>query len=158
MKKVLKNEKRDYAADSVQPFNNKKRGLKANTIVKFSDTDESASDGYDVCDRRLLIQAESDCSDSVVTLNSDDATESWMKNKTEKRDNDQQLCQIDIGNDCYVVGKEFTGKTLIHTRQYERHGDGTIFLTKKGIGLDLEKWKKVQCKQEWESFSDCAFS
>ncbi|MEW8546776.1 MAG: transcriptional coactivator p15/PC4 family protein [Candidatus Thiodiazotropha sp.] len=53
----------------------------------------------------------------------------------------QQLCQIDIGNNCYVVGKTFKGQMLIHIRKYDRRDDGTLFPTKKGTALNLEKWK-----------------
>ena len=33
---------------------------------------------------------------------------------------------------------------LTHVRKYERKNDGTLFLNKKGIDLNLEKWKKLQ--------------
>ena len=33
---------------------------------------------------------------------------------------------------------------LIHVRTYDRRDDGTLFPTKKGIALNLEKWKKLQ--------------
>ena len=33
---------------------------------------------------------------------------------------------------------------LIHIRHYDRRDDGTLFPTKKGIALNLEKWKKLQ--------------
>ena len=33
---------------------------------------------------------------------------------------------------------------LIHVRKYDRRNDGTLFPTKKGIALNLEKWKKLQ--------------
>ena len=33
---------------------------------------------------------------------------------------------------------------LIHVRTYDRRDDGTLFLTRKGIALNLEKWKKLQ--------------
>ena len=33
---------------------------------------------------------------------------------------------------------------LIHIRTYDRRDDGTLFPTRKGIALNLEKWKKLQ--------------
>ena len=129
----------------------KQRVTKGHKKTKYSVVDESASDGYDQCGR-LVIQTENDCfekTDSTASFNSNDTTEKWMKNKTEKLGNDEQICQIDIGNDCYVVGKVFGGNMLIHIRQYARRSDGTLFPTKKGIALDLEKWKKLCCKQNF---------
>ena len=99
-----------------------------------------------------MIQTGNDCFEktgNTASLQSvDDATEIWMKSKSEQQGNDEQICQIDIGNDCYVVGKVFKGQMLIHIRQYGRRGDGTLLSTKKGIALDLEKWKKACCKQD----------
>ena len=85
--------------------------------------------------------------DSSVKMPADDNTEHCMKTRSDQdRDpqQQQQLCQIDIGNDCYVVGNTFKGQMLIHVRKYDRRNDGTLFPTKKGIALNLEKWKKLQ--------------
>ena len=62
-------------------------------------------------------------------------------------DNDE-LCQLDIGNDCYVVAKPFKGEILVHVRKYGKQNDGGLFPTKKGIALSLEKWKKLE---EWKA-------
>ena len=37
----------------------------------------------------------------------------------------------------------------MHIRKNDKRGDGTLFPTKKGIALDLEKWKKLCCKVDF---------
>ena len=106
----------------------------------ISDIDESASDGYD-WPGRLVINTSKNCS---VSLPARDRTEHWMKTGFDQGGDQQQLCQIDIGNNCYVVCNTFKGQMLIHIRHYDRRDDGTLFPTKKGIALNLEKWKKLQ--------------
>ena len=46
-------------------------------------------------------------------------------------DNDE-LCQLDSGNDCYVVVKPFKDKMLVNVRKYDKRNDGVLFPTKKG--------------------------
>ena len=143
----------------------KQQGTKGHKKTKYSVVDESASDGYDQCGR-LVIQTENDCfekTDSTASFNSNDTTEKWMKNKTEKLGNDKQICQIDIGNDCYVVGKVFGGNMLIHIRQYARRSDGTCFRQRKELlwiwrngrscvanrTLLTESWMNTERKSQW---------
>lgn len=114
--------------------------LAQNNKKKVTDIDESASDGYDWPGRLVIATSK----DSSVNLPAYDNTEHWMKTGVEQVGEQQQLCQIDIGNDCYVVGNTFKGQMLIHVRKYERKDDGTLFPTKKGIALNLGKWKKLQ--------------
>ena len=117
--------------------------LAQNNKKKVTDIDESASDGYH-WPGRLVIETSKD---SSVNLPAYDNTEHWMQTRSDQ-DGDhhqqQQLCQIDIGNACYVVGNMFKGQMLIHVRKYDRRNDGMLFPTKKGIALNLEKWKKLQ--------------
>ncbi|OWF45232.1 Activated RNA polymerase II transcriptional coactivator p15 [Mizuhopecten yessoensis] len=56
---------------------------------------------------------------------------------------ENKLCQLDIGNDHYVVASRFQGRLYIHIRIYEKRPDNTTYPTKKGITLDLEKWTKL---------------
>ena len=112
--------------------------LAQNDKKQHTFVDESASDGYD-WPGRLVIETNKDIS---VKLPAIDSTKNWMKSKS-NQDRDE-LCQIDIGNDCYVVGNTFKGQMLIHVRKYEKTDDGKCFPTKKGIALNLEKWKKLQ--------------
>ena len=108
---------------------------------KNIDIDESASDGYD-CPGRLMIETNRASSVNLLPYGS---TEHWIKTGSDKDgDHRQQLCQIDIGNDFYVTGNTFKGQILIHVRKYDKRDNGTIFPTKKGIALNLEKWKKLQ--------------
>ena len=44
-----------------------------------------------------------------------------------KGDQQEQLCQIDLGNQCNVVGKLFKGQMLIHVRTYDRRDDWALF-------------------------------
>lgn len=91
---------------------------------------------------RLVIETSKD---SSVNLPVNDSTEHCMRTASgQEGGHQQQFCQIDIGNDCYVVGNTFKGQVLTHVRKYERRSDGTLFPTKKGIALNIEKWKKLQ--------------
>ena len=74
--------------------------------------------------------------DSSVNLPANDSTEHWIKTRSDVVGG--QLCQIDIGNYCYIVGKTSKGQMLIHIRHYDRRDDGTIFPTQKGIALILK--------------------
>ena len=67
-----------------------------------------------------------------------------MQNGSKDKGDHQQLSQIDITNSCYVVNNVLKGHLLIHIRHYDRRDDGTLFPTKKGIPLNLEKWNKLQ--------------
>ena len=71
----------------------------------ISDIDESASDGYD-WPGRLVINTSKNCS---VSLPARDRTEHWMKTGFDQGGDQQQLCQIDIGSNCYVVCNTFKG-------------------------------------------------
>ena len=126
----------------------KQLGTKTHKKTKFSDIDENASDGYEQYGR-LVIQTEKDCfetRDSSVCLPINDTTEDWMKSKTE---HDEQICQIDIGNDCYIVGKVFNGHVsqrrkrpwwvncwtkcsakLMYLNRWESCSSSLLFLTK----------------------------
>ena len=46
----------------------------------------------------------------------------WETVSGRKGDQQEQLCQIDLGNQCYVVGKLFKGQMFIHVRRYDRRG------------------------------------
>ena len=90
----------------------------------------------------LWLDTSNNCSENMPA---NDWSEHWMKTVSgRKGDQQEQLCQIDLGNQCYVVGKLFKGQMFIHVRRYDRRDDGTLFPTKKGIALNLEKWKKLQ--------------
>ena len=109
----------------------------------ITNVDDNASDGYDQ-PGRLVIDSSNNFSENVP---SGDSTEHLMKTGSDQEKDghqQEQLCQIDLGNQCYVVGKTFNGQMLIHVRKYDRRDDGTLFPTKKGIALNLEKWKKLQ--------------
>lgn len=56
----------------------------------------------------------------------------------------ENTCQLDLGKGCFVVAKRFRGELLIHVRVYERRLDGSIFPTKRGIALGLQRWKKLE--------------
>lgn len=56
----------------------------------------------------------------------------------------ENTCQLDIGKNCYVVTKRFKDNMLVHIRTYEHRQDGSTFPTKRGIALDLQKWKKLE--------------
>ena len=117
--------------------------LAQNNKKQNRDIDESARDGYD-WPGRLVIETSN--KDSSANLPANGSGAHWMKTRSDQDGEPQQkqLCQIDIGNDCYVVGNTFKGQMLIHIRKYERRDDGKLFPTKKGIALNLEKWKKLQ--------------
>ena len=114
--------------------------LAQNNKRKISDIDENASDGYDQ-PGHLVIDTNKNYS---VSFTASDRAEHSMKDGRNDFRNQQQLCQIDIVNSCYVVGNTFKGQVLIHVRIYDRRDDGTLFRTKKVIALNLEKWKKFQ--------------
>ena len=114
--------------------------LAQNNKRKILDIDENASDGYDQ-PGHLVIDTNKNYSASFPAS---DRAEHSMKNGRNDFGDQQQLCQIDIGNSCYVVGNTFKGRMLIHVRIYDRRDDGTLFPTKKEIALNLEKWKKLQ--------------
>ncbi|XP_021365772.1 uncharacterized protein LOC110458416 [Mizuhopecten yessoensis] len=57
--------------------------------------------------------------------------------------NSKNLCQLDIGNDLYLVANNFQDKLWFHIRVYEKRLDNTTYPTKKGIVLDLEKLTKL---------------
>ena len=115
--------------------------LARNNQKQNIDIDESVRDGYNWPGRLVIETSE----DSSVNLPANDSTEQWMKARSDQAGGQQQqLCQIDIGNGCYVVGNTFKGQMLIHVRKYEKRDDGKLFPTKRGIALNLEKWKKLQ--------------
>ena len=57
-------------------------------------------------------------------------------------DNDE-LCQIDIGNDCYVVVKPFKSEMLVHVRKYDKQNEGGLFPTKKGNHHQLREMEET---------------
>ncbi|KAJ8310817.1 hypothetical protein KUTeg_012682 [Tegillarca granosa] len=71
----------------------------------------------------------------------DKLIENCMSLPTQIQDN-VDLCCIHLGDDRYVVAKQFNGKMMIHIRQYVRNKRG-LYPSKVGIGLDLEKWLKL---------------
>ncbi|OWF35836.1 hypothetical protein KP79_PYT23038 [Mizuhopecten yessoensis] len=67
-----------------------------------------------------------------------------IKNPSKSKDiNSKNLCQLNIGNDHYIVANNFQDKLWFHIRVYEKRLDNTTYPTKKGIVLDLEKWTKL---------------
>ena len=55
-----------------------------------------------------------------------------------------QLCMFHLGGERYVVAQPFNGKMLIHIREYGMDSKRTVrYPTKRGIALDLEKFKKM---------------
>ena len=103
--------------------------LTQNNKKQNADIDETVRDGYD-WPGGLVIETSKDTS---VTLLANDSTEQWMKSRSDQYGvpQQQQLCQIDIGNDCYVVVNTFKGQMLIYVRKYARRDDGKLFPTKR---------------------------
>lgn len=91
---------------------------------------------------------ESEGEEEKENNNTVDTVKSWTDNSDNPLYEDGQLCQLDIGNGCYVVAKSYNDEMLIHIRKYEKRFDGSLYPTKKGIALNLEKWKKLE---EWKS-------
>ena len=56
---------------------------------------------------------------------------------------DTEYCKLHLGNETYVVAKDFRGEILVHIREYHQSSGGRSYPTKRGIALDLEKWKKL---------------
>ena len=67
--------------------------------------------------------------------------------KTEDATKKEPMFRRDIGRNMYLVVSEFLGQIKVHLRVYEEE-DGNLFPTKKGIALDLEKWKKITCEAD----------
>ena len=104
--------------------------LAQNNKKQVTDIYDNASDGYDQPGCFVIDTSRN----GLENLPSGDSTEHWMKTGSDQeRDGDQQeqLCQIDLGNQCYVVGKTFKGQMLIHVRKYDRRDDGTYFPLKR---------------------------
>ena len=85
-----------------------------------------------------------------IDLENDDKTSDNQPppSKKAKRDADQQkqepLLREHLGRKWYLVITVFQGETKVHLRVYEqRQEDDTLYPTRKGIALDLEKWKKL---------------
>nr|WBW30870.1 PC4 [Argopecten irradians irradians] len=53
-------------------------------------------------------------------------------------------CKIHIGKEVYVVANMFRGETLIHVRTYGKREDGSTYPTKKGIALNITRWKRLE--------------
>lgn len=73
--------------------------------------------------------------------------------KKPKTDQQKQepLLKEHLGRNWYLVISEVQGETKVHIRVYEqRHEDGKLYPTRKGIALDLEKWRKLSelCSEE----------
>ena len=69
--------------------------LAQNNKRKIADIDENASDGYDQ-PGRLVIDTSNNCSKNMPA---NDGSEHWMKTVSgRKGDQQEQLCQIDLGN------------------------------------------------------------
>jgi hypothetical protein len=92
-----------------------------------------------------------------IDLENDDKTSDNQPSpsKKAKRDADQQkqepLLREHLGRKWYLVITVFQGETKVHLRVYEqRQEDGTLYPTRKGIALDLEKWKKLSelCRED----------
>ena len=76
--------------------------LAQNNKRKIADVDENASDGYDQ-PGRLVIDTTNNCSENMPA---NDWSEHWMKTVCGRiGDQQEQLCQIDLGNQCYAVGQ-----------------------------------------------------
>lgn len=56
---------------------------------------------------------------------------------------DTEYCKLHLGNELYVVAKDFRGKILVHIREYQKNSAGKTYPTKRGLAIDLEKWKKI---------------
>lgn len=61
------------------------------------------------------------------------------KEQTEKT----PILKEDIGRNMFLVVSKFHSDTKVHLRVYEEKEDGSNYPTRKGIALDLEKWKKI---------------
>ncbi|KAJ8319636.1 hypothetical protein KUTeg_002816 [Tegillarca granosa] len=79
--------------------------------------------------------------DSVDLIPEDTLIENCMSLPSQIQDN-VDLCCIHLGDDRYVVAKQFNEKMMIHIRQYVRNKRG-LYPSKVGICLDLEKWLKL---------------
>ena len=53
------------------------------------------------------------------------------------------LCRIHIGNNLYLVVTLFNGERKIHVRVFETPSGLPMYPTKKGVTLDLTKWKRL---------------
>lgn len=63
----------------------------------------------------------------------------------------EPLFKEHLGRNWYLVISEVQGVTKVHIRVYkQRHEDGKLYPTRKGIALDLEKWRKLSelCSEE----------
>ena len=116
--------------------------------------DDSANDGYE-SDDRLVIDVKkqktsaerNDSSHDQIPVN--DFTEKWINQIDGPQKGEAQLFQLDIGSGCYFVAKPYNGQLLVHIRKYEKNDEGRLYPTKKGIALNLEKWKKFsECVSE----------
>ena len=75
----------------------------------------------------------------------DDWSEHWMKTVSgrKRRPTRNNCAQIDLGNQCNVVGKLFKGQMLIHVRRYDRWDDWALF-PPKTESLKILKSGKVE--------------
>lgn len=62
-----------------------------------------------------------------------------VKEQTEKT----PIMKESIGRNMFLMVSKFYGDTKVHLRVYEEKEDGSDYPTRKGIALDLEKWKKI---------------
>lgn len=96
--------------------------------------DENARDGCNQDFKELVEENSRDGCDQNLVIDE-------TKNLNEQDDN-IELCRFDLGSDRYVVAKKFNGKIQVHIREYAKGANG-LYPTKKGIALDLEKWKQI---------------
>jgi hypothetical protein len=64
--------------------------------------------------------------------------------KTDNEDStDEPLLHENIEREMYLSVLEDHDETKVHLRVYGKYNDGSQYPTRKGIALDLEKWKKI---------------
>lgn len=115
---------------------------KSTTMWKCRDVETPGEPGR--IRKRLFIDLEN---------NDKDSENQPPVSKKPKMDQQKQepLLKEHLDRNWYLVISEFQGETKVHIRVYEqRHEDGKLHPTRKGIALDLEKWKKLSelCSEE----------
>lgn len=89
------------------------------------------------CDSPLVIDEDTV---QLPEIPDDDMTENCLHKPLVIKDN-VELCKFGLGENRYVVAKQFMGKLQVLIREYA-NGHNGLYPTKKGIALDLEKFKK----------------
>lgn len=109
--------------------------------LKFEDSGQSDEDKHDITYQQT---ADATCKEDNDVDVHDKACQQSNHSRLPGKISGEQYCKIDIGRDCYMVAKEFDVQIKVHLRAYDKKADGSIYPTKSGIALDLEKLSKLQ--------------